>query len=168
MVLFYAAYSWLMGVLNAFRGYLWMAGMLSSRGRGETLRYLVFRGSQPVLILALRSILAIPAPMFLGAVAQLAYYLRLARPARPSLELLRRGWRRLVASGVQYWLASYIGSAGANVLSFAVFAALSVEASGLLAFAGGLAAAYLVKPLPGSAVEQLPPWARRFALPFSR
>ncbi|MEM3836094.1 oligosaccharide flippase family protein, partial [Pyrobaculum sp.] len=135
VVLLYAAYSWLMGVLNAFRGYLWMAGMLSSLGRGETLRYLVFRGSQPLLIIAVKSVLAIAASMFLGAVAQLAYYLKLARPVRPSFEVLRGKLRRLVASGVQYWLVSYLGSAGTSAVSFLVFVSLGAEASGLYGLA---------------------------------
>lgn len=134
-VLLYAAYSWLMGILSAFRNYLWMMGMLSTQGRGVTLYYLIFRGSQLALVLALKNVMAIPASLLLGAVAQLAYYLKAARPVRPSFQLLKRGWRRFIASGVQYWLIGYVGSVGASALSFLVFAALGAEASGLYGMA---------------------------------
>ncbi|MEM1637579.1 MAG: oligosaccharide flippase family protein [Pyrobaculum sp.] len=138
MVVLVALYTILNGLNNALSAYLWMVGRFQTQALGSVVQYLIFRSLEVALIVAFRTVYAIPISLLAGTLANAAVYLRAAgrlpNPLR-GVALLKSGFRRFLGLGVQDWLIDYAGLMASNATAYLVFLFLGPSASGLYGIA---------------------------------
>ena len=125
-------------LLNAIAGpmgfYLWLTRRTATQGKGSALGSLAYRLSEIALIIIMRNVYAIAIASLLNVATTLSYYsynVRLIPSIKLGLIVLRRGIRRFLNSGFQFWLAAYLNGIGSNVLSYLVYVYLGPQYSAL-------------------------------------
>jgi len=125
----YVAFIMIQGLNNSLSTYLWMTGRLGTQGLGSLIGNIVFRVTEIILLVLLKSVYAIVISMVLGQTLMLTYYLtRIRRLPNPLMGLvLLRNFRKYLSLGFQNWLINYLSSVGSTVLTYLVYLTLGAN-----------------------------------------